>query len=122
MKKSFPVNINGRIYNIDEDAYALLSNYLDQLHATFPGEEGNEIVSDIEARVAELFEERLSAGSQVIDIDDVNRVIAIMGRPEDLGDAPVPNHPPRKVRTALRRLLCRKNTRATNSTAISTTR
>ncbi len=88
MKKSFPVNINGRIYNIDEDAYALLSNYLDQLHATFPGEEGNEIVSDIEARVAELFEERLSAGSQVIDIDDVNRVIAIMGRPEDLGDAP----------------------------------
>ncbi len=88
MKKSFPVNINGRIYNIDEDAYMLLRNYLDQLHATFPGEEGNEIVSDIEARVAELFEDRLSSGSQVIDIDDVNRVIAIMGRPEDLGDAP----------------------------------
>lgn len=85
MKKSFPVNINGRIYNIDEDAYALLKNYLDQLHATFTGAEGQEIVADIEGRVAELFDERLSAGIQVIDIADVNRVIAIMGRPEDLG-------------------------------------
>lgn len=87
MKRSFPVNINGRIYNIDEDAFTLLNNYLDQLRSTFPGEEGREIVADIEARVAELFDERLSQGGQVIVLDDVNRVIAIMGRPEDLGES-----------------------------------
>lgn len=92
MKKSFPVNINGRIYNIDEDAYALLKNYLDQLRATFPGAEGHEIMTDIEGRVAELFDERLGDGTQVIDINDVNRVIAIMGRPEDLGDTMPDEH------------------------------
>ncbi|MDE5641952.1 MAG: PspC domain-containing protein [Muribaculaceae bacterium] len=87
MKKSFPVNINGRIYNIDEDAYMLLNSYLEQLRATFPGAEGVEIVNDIEARMTELFDERLGEGGQVITIDDVNNVIAIMGRPEDLGEA-----------------------------------
>ncbi|MDE6098823.1 MAG: PspC domain-containing protein [Muribaculaceae bacterium] len=86
MKKSFPVNINGRIYNIDEDAYGLLHNYLDQLRTTFPGDEGREIVDDIEARVAELFDERIGQGGQVITIEDVNRIIGIMGRPEDLGE------------------------------------
>ena len=86
MKKSFPVNINGRIYNIDEDAYGLLHNYLDQLRTTFPGDEGREIVDDIEARVAELFDERIGQGGKVITSEDVNRSIGIMGRPEDLGE------------------------------------
>lgn len=89
MKKTFSANINGRIFNIDEDAYSLLQNYLHQLHDTFGGEEGREIVGDIEARIAELFDERLAAGASVIVLTDVNRVIETMGRPEDLSDSPV---------------------------------
>ena len=88
MKKAFPSNINGRIFYIDEDAYTLLNSYLASLKATFPGDEGREVVEDIETRIAEHFDERLSAsrGSEVITIDDVNNIITIMGRPEQLGD------------------------------------
>lgn len=46
MKKTFPVNINGNIFYIDEDAYKLLLDYLSQLRATFTGDEGSEIVDD----------------------------------------------------------------------------
>lgn len=84
MKRTYPTNIDGRIFYIDEDAYALLRSYLDQLHQTFKGCEGNEIVSDIESRIRELFDERMNAGADVITITDVNNVIETMGRPEDL--------------------------------------
>ncbi len=86
MKKTFAANINGRIFNIDEDAYSLLQNYLHQLRTSFAGEEGVEIVSDIEARISELFDERVRGGASVIVLSDVNSVIEIMGNPEDLGD------------------------------------
>ena len=86
MKKTFPVNINGKIYYIDEDAYTLLQSYLSQLRATFPGEEGKEIIVDIESRISELFDERMLNGASVIVLQNVNDVIEIMGRPEELGD------------------------------------
>ncbi len=86
MKKTFPVNINGKIFYIDEDAYILLQNYLSQLRATFPGQEGSEIVSDIECRISELFDERINSGVNVIVLDDVNNVIETMGRPEQISD------------------------------------
>lgn len=86
MKKTFSVNINGRIYHIDEDAYTLLQNYLSQLRATFPGEEGKEILVDIESRISELFDERMAGGASVIVIENVNDVIETMGRPEELGE------------------------------------
>ena len=86
MKKTFPVNINGNIFYIDEDAYKLLLDYLSQLRATFPGEEGEEIVSDIESRISEHFDERVRLGANVIVLEDVNRVIETMGRPEELSE------------------------------------
>ncbi|MDO4319043.1 MAG: PspC domain-containing protein [Bacteroidales bacterium] len=86
MKKTFPVNINGSIFYIDEDAYQLLNNYLEQLRKTFPGDEGKEITTDIEARIAELFNERIRSGASVIVLADVNSVIETMGRPDDLAD------------------------------------
>ena len=88
MKKTFPVNINGSIFYIDEDAYQLRNTYLDQLRKAFPGKEGKEIIADIEGRIAELFNEIISKGSHVINIADTNRVIEQLGRPDDLsGDA-----------------------------------
>lgn len=84
MKKTFQANINGKIYQIDEDAYQLLQNYFSQLRDAFPGEEGEEIVGDIEFRMSEHFDQRLSQGVTVIVINDVNRVIGIMGRPEEI--------------------------------------
>ncbi len=86
MKKTFPININGQIFYIDEDAYTLLQNYLKQLRATFTGDEGAEIVDDIESRIHEHFSEKLSRGVNVITLSDVNSVIETMGRPEELDE------------------------------------
>lgn len=86
MKKTFPVNINGSVFYIDEDAYNLLNTYTDQLRKAFPGKEGSETVDDIESRIAEIFTERAAAGGNVITITDVNNIIEQMGRPDDLTD------------------------------------
>lgn len=86
MKKTFQVNINGKIYHIDEDAYSLLQDYLAQLRDAFPGEEGTEIVSDIEFRISEHFDQRVASGANVVVIDDVNYVIGIMGRPDEISE------------------------------------
>lgn len=85
MKRTFTANINGQVFHIDEDAYNLLQDYFGQLHTTFGGAEGAEIVADIESRVCEHFNERTGGGSAVITIADVTDVITTMGRPEDLG-------------------------------------
>ena len=72
MKKTLTVNLGGTVFHIDEDAYRLLDNYLSNLKIHFRKEAGaDEIVDDIERRISELFAEKLSAGSQVITIADV---------------------------------------------------
>lgn len=86
MKRTFPVNISGKVFYIDEDAYALLLNYLEQIRASFPGAEGEEIVNDIESRISEHFSERITNGAQTIVYADVNSVIEIMGKPSDFSD------------------------------------
>ena len=85
MKKTLTVNLGGTVFHIDEDAYRLLDNYLSNLKIHFRKEAGaDEIIDDIERRISELFAEKLTAGSQVITITDVEEVIARMGKPEDM--------------------------------------
>jgi len=87
MKKTLTVNLNGRVFHIDEDAYQLLDNYLKNLRIYFRKEEGNaEILADFEARIEELFNERVRLGYSVITIEDVEKVIAQMGQPTDFGE------------------------------------
>lgn len=83
MNKTITANISGFIFNIEEDAYKLLVDYLEAIKAFFSSAEGgDEIIVDIESRIAELFSERLSENKQVILKQDVEEVIDIMGRPE----------------------------------------
>ena len=85
MKKTLTVNLGGTVYHIDEDAYNLLDNYLNNLRYHFRKEEGaDEIVRDMETRIAELFDEYIRTGQQVITIEQVEAVIARMGKPEEL--------------------------------------
>lgn len=85
MKKTLTVNLGGTVFNIDDDAYRLLDNYLSNLKMHFRKEAGaDEIVDDIEHRISELFAEKLFTGSQVITITDVEEVITRMGKPEDI--------------------------------------
>ncbi|MCB9169527.1 MAG: PspC domain-containing protein [Flavobacteriales bacterium] len=83
MKKTLTANISGTVFHIEEDAYEELNRYLNNIRAQFGGSDGrDEIMTDIESRIAELFTERL-AGRQVVTIDDVHHVIEVMGQPED---------------------------------------
>jgi phage shock protein PspC (stress-responsive transcriptional regulator) len=83
MKKTFTVNIGGVILHIDEDAYQKLNNYLEKLTLHFredPSKE--EIMADIESRIAELLNEKTTKG-QAVNIDHITEIIEIMGKPED---------------------------------------
>lgn len=85
MKKTLTVNLGGTVFNIDEDAYRLLDNYLCNLKHHFKKMEGaDEIVDDIERRISELFVEKMTSGLQVITVPDVEEVIARVGNPEEM--------------------------------------
>ncbi|HBH85820.1 MAG: hypothetical protein A2X05_13015 [Bacteroidetes bacterium GWE2_41_25] len=87
MKITVSINLGGYSFNIDEDAYAELKRYLRNLELHFAGEESSsEILSDIETRMAEIFRARLTSFKQVINIDDVQQAISVMGTPEDISD------------------------------------
>src|SRR6058998_2544510 len=84
MKKVININFQGRVVPIEETAYDILKQYVESLRRFFANEEGrDEIINDIEGRIAELFSETLKRGGTCITDDDVNAIIASMGRPED---------------------------------------
>jgi phage shock protein PspC (stress-responsive transcriptional regulator)/uncharacterized protein YheU (UPF0270 family) len=87
MNKTLTINISGIIFNIEEDAYENLKNYLSNIKRHFQNEEGcDEIVADIEARLAELLKSKTNAGKQVLVNSDVNEAINVMGKPEDFDE------------------------------------
>jgi phage shock protein PspC (stress-responsive transcriptional regulator) len=84
MKKTFTISLNGTIFHIEEDAFEKLQNYLVKLKNHFgPDDEGREIVSDIEARICELFLEKSKGESKVVINEWVDEIVTIMGTPED---------------------------------------
>ena len=85
MKKNITINLCGRLFQIDEDAYELLQQYIESLRQSFGHEEGGEeIVNDIETRIAELFAELNQQGIEAITIDHVKDIISRIGKPEEL--------------------------------------
>ena len=85
MKKTLTVNLGGTVFNIDDDAYLMLDNYLINLRQHFRKDKGaDEIVDDIERRISELFSEKIRSGLQVITLADVEEVISRMGKPEEM--------------------------------------
>lgn len=84
MKKTVNINLAGTFFHIDEDAFAKLQRYLDAIRRSLTDPEGSdEIIKDIEARIAELFSEKLERTTQVVSIKELDEVIAVMGQPED---------------------------------------
>lgn len=85
MNKTVSINLMGVVFNIEEDAYESLKNYIESLSRHFNGKEGQEeIISDIEARFAELFQELLANEEvQILNASHVQKCINKMGLPED---------------------------------------
>ncbi len=85
MKKNITINLCGRLFQIDEDAYELLQNYIESLRSSFGRQEGGEeIADDIEERIAELFDELKANGTVAITIEHVKAIITRIGKPEEL--------------------------------------
>ncbi|WP_047244994.1 PspC domain-containing protein [Maribacter thermophilus] len=84
MNKTVNINLANMLFHIDEDAYNKMRRYLESIRRSFADTPGSdEILADIEARIAELFYEKLENERQVITQKEVDEVIAIMGQPED---------------------------------------
>ena len=87
MKETVKINIGGIIFHLDEDAYQLLQNYLTAINNRFAStDEGKEIITDIENRIAEILQTKISEQKQVVTKEDIDEIIEIMGRPEDIAD------------------------------------
>lgn len=87
MKKTISINISGLIFNIDEDAYQRLSQYFESIRLHFNKVQGSDdIVADIESRVAELLQRKINEQKQVITLSDINEVIAALGQPFEMDD------------------------------------
>lgn len=86
MKRTFTVNLNNIVYHIDNDAYELLQQYMAEVESRLSPDERKEVMADIEARISELFSERLQKGKNVINIEDVEEVINILGKPNQFNE------------------------------------
>ena len=84
MNKVININFQGRILPIEEQAYEILKQYIESLRVYFANEEGrDEIINDIECRIAELCEDRLKKGTVCIAASDIDLIITSIGRPAD---------------------------------------
>src|SRR5690606_25485715 len=74
----------GMFFHIDEDAFQKLTRYFDAIKRSLTDSTGqDEIIKDIEMRIAEIISEKHTSDKQVINLKEVDEVIAIMGQPED---------------------------------------
>ncbi|MGB3180129.1 MAG: PspC domain-containing protein [Cyclobacteriaceae bacterium] len=84
MKKNISINISGIIFHIEEDGYERLKAYLESINRYFSTfEDSEEIIADIESRIAEIFLTHLKEGKQVITSNDVEQLMATMGSIRD---------------------------------------
>ena len=87
MKETVNVSIASQAFTLDQDAYNLLSDYLSDVKSRLSGGEDDETYTDIEARIAEIFREKLPSPMMVVTIGLVREAMLQMGTPDDFGTA-----------------------------------
>lgn len=88
MKKIININLAGRVIPIEDSAYESLQRYIESLRRFFINEEGrDEIINDIENRVAELMNDKIKKGATAVTDEDMEQIISSMGRVEDFATA-----------------------------------
>ena len=113
MKKVVNINLGNYPFTIDEDAYAMLSEYLNNIKLHFHDSEGrDEILEDIETGLAEIFREKM-AGGQIVTMKEVNEAVGVMGTPEDFG-AELPEEEPTVAATSSSRKKKKKSKNKSN--------
>ena len=86
MKKVINASIGGRSFALDEDAYNRLSAYFDHFKSRLNRDTQSakdEVMSDLESRIAELFDEGIGGASyRVVDLALVSKVVGQLGMPD----------------------------------------
>lgn len=83
MNKSISISLGGFAFFIEDDAYEQLQKYIEDVkQSLLPDDDVNEIINDIETRIAELFKEYLGSGREVVNALDVSKIIEVLGTPE----------------------------------------
>ena len=85
MKETINANIGQRVFTLDRDAYDRLTIYLNEVrrHITT---DTDEVLGDIEIRMAEIFSEMLPSSKMVVTLAMVEQAIVRVGAPEDFGE------------------------------------
>lgn len=87
MNPTVTISMSGRVFTVDPEAYQVLKEYLDTLAIHYSNvTRKQEIIDDFEARLADLLKERLGTDNQIVSKTDVNAVIDIVGRPNQLNN------------------------------------
>lgn len=87
MNETRTINLNGLVYHIDTDAYQTLKDYLQDIEMRLPANDRQEVMADIEARIAELFQKALFAkNTQVVTIEMVRSIQSQIGAPTEFGE------------------------------------
>lgn len=83
MQQTISINLAGLVFHIEKDAFDELQSYLDQIKQYLANNESKEeIIQDIESRIAEIFQERLSSRKEALTMEDIQAVKTALGEPE----------------------------------------
>jgi len=84
MKKTVTANISGKVFNIEDDAFAVMSKYLESVSSYFNTyDDKDEILVDFEQRISENLLSIISNSNEVVTNSHVSKIIEIMGKPQD---------------------------------------
>ena len=82
MKKTIDIGIAGKSFIFDEDAHMRLKVYLENFKSRINGDQGREVMDEIEARIAELLHANLGSGQHTVSLQLVNRITSQLGMPD----------------------------------------
>lgn len=88
MNTTHKVSIGGMAFVVEESAYNELKSYIDKLESQFRSRvDGQEIISDIESRIAELINGKLLNHEQLVTLADIRDVLSQLGDPSEMDDS-----------------------------------
>lgn len=86
MKQVVKVSIAGVSFTLENDGYALMMQYLEELAEYYKNDDySQEVMNDIEGRIMELLLEKVGR-EKVVSVEDVSAIIEILGHPADFED------------------------------------
>ena len=98
MKLTRNINLHGVVLNIDDDAYELLKEYLADIESRLPKEEQQDVMDDLESRIAELLKAALfDRKAESVTIEMVRNVRARIGEPNEFGENKRPTFKPERI-------------------------